>query len=165
MVHESGFWEELTPEEQQIMKVAPPASEAMIRAWEANHAVSLPVTLATALRTQDGGYVRGSRDELLIGAIATYLPLNSERWNYVDDEVDGTLLADRAKQIVIGDYQGCAIVLDYNPGEHPRVLSIWHGMGAVLRNDEERTFDEFLQFVRDSQDDFDDEEEIEAEEE
>jgi hypothetical protein len=164
MVHESEFWAELSPEEQLIMKPAPPATEAVIRAWEADHAVSLPETLANALRTQDGGYVRGSGDELLIGAIATYLPLNSERWKHVDDEVDGALLADRAKQFVIGDYQGCAIVLDYNPGEHPRVLSIWHGMGAVLRNDEERTFDEFLQFVRDSQDNYDDEEFDEEEE-
>jgi hypothetical protein len=165
MTTPSEFWDNGTPEERYNKEIPPRISEEALHDWESKHGVSLPTTLVNALKVQNGGYVSGTGNSLGFESIEFFLPLNSERWAHVEDEEDGSLIADRSKQFVIGDNQGCAVVLDYNDGPEPRVLSIWHGMGAVLRDDDEGTFDEFLQSVRDAQSESESEEEEEDEDE
>jgi hypothetical protein len=167
MTTPAKFWMDMTSEEFLGKPTPPPATEEELRLWESKHGVALPKTLVQAFGVQHGGYVAGT-ESLVIESVDFILPLDSPRWAHVDDEVDGILVADRKKQFVIGDNGGCAVVLDYNVGDEPRVLSIWHGMGALLRDDDEGTFDEFLLavpegYAQEQQDEEEDEEEQDEE--
>jgi hypothetical protein len=146
----SDFWAQLTPEERYGQEIPPPVSEVDLRQWESEHGIVLPTTLAQALLTQDGGIVWSAGVNLVFASLYEFLPLSDDRWIHVEDEEEGRLVADRSKHFVIGEYQGCSIVLDYNVGPEPRVMSIWHGFCDELREEEGGGFDKFLQVVWDT---------------
>lgn len=138
------FWHTPIDEELDYMEIPPPASDGAIRQWEEAHGVRLPPTLAEALTIQDGGCVDGVN--LNFEGLETMTTLDGEDWDHIEEE-RGLPPGDRRKQFLIGNCIGLGIVLDYNAGPEPRVLTLWHDLGGELRDSGFETFDQFLQFI------------------
>jgi hypothetical protein len=143
------FWEPPNSEDEDDPE-APPVPEGEIREWEGRNGLRLPASLAEAMRVQNGGRVRGT--DLMIESLGGFSVLDDEQWdehfspgNQEEEEFEGV---DRSKLLSIGDCWGCGVVLDYRRGPDPKVLTMHHNLGGILRDEACGFFDEFIEGLR-----------------
>jgi hypothetical protein len=92
----------------------------------------LPNTLARALGTQNGGYVRGS--EIVICPFQEFQLLSESKWD--DVFRFNQIVSTRDRLLYIG-FEGEApadIILSYAQGPDPSVIYLWHDLGDELRH-------------------------------
>ena len=145
----NDFWEPQIPGDEYV-PFFPPMPEAEIRRWEERHSLRLPASLIMALTVHDGGKVRGT--EIRIDPLGGFSVLDDDQWddhfspgNQEEVEFEGV---DRSKLVMIGDMYGCGLVLDYVGRSEPRVVTMWHDLGGVLRDEGHGTFDLFVEGSR-----------------
>ena len=145
-----SFWEPQISPEDEYNPYFPPIPADRIREWEERSGLRLPASLAEALTVHDGGWVRGT--QIWIDPLDDFSVLSHHQWddhfapgNQEEEEFEGV---DRGKLVMIGDYVGCGIVLDFRGGPEPRVVAMHHNLGGVLRDEECGTFDEFITHMR-----------------
>jgi hypothetical protein len=109
----------------------PSVSQKNIRKWEAEHKLSLPTTLAKALRRQNGGCVRDT--QIAICPLGEFQLLSAPKWDDVFRFEQIVSARDKLLYIGFEEEFPASIVLSYAQNSEPSVLYLWHDLGDELR--------------------------------
>lgn len=142
MSRSNDFWGEPWPYDPE----EPPVSSTDLRQWETTFGLSLPRNLAAALQVQNGGYVGDT--SIMICPLSQMRPLTSEPWNekWEDGRWETTEFGDPGRLIFFGvlDDQPVSLILNYNAGQVPKVIFMWHDLGDELRDEDSGTLEDLI---------------------